>query len=79
VAIDTLEELIDSKLTYGGWGEINRHFFESSPDEMIRRIGDNFETVDNDELAMDKVIRGKFAFYENTYFLKEAVVKRQLK
>ncbi|XP_030754773.1 uncharacterized protein LOC115881438 [Sitophilus oryzae] len=79
VLIDILQELSDSKLTYGGWGDINKQFFQSSPDTMIKVIGENFEIVDNAEVAVDKVAEGRFAFYENVYFLKEAVVKRQTK
>lgn len=72
-----MQELIDSKLTYGGWGEINPEFFKSSPDNFINKISQNFEIVNNSEDAVDRVADGKFAFYENSYFLKEAIVKRQ--
>lgn len=79
VTIDTLQELIDSRLTCGGWGEINRQFFKLSLDKASKVIGENFETVNNSADAVDRVAAASFAFYENTYFLKEALVKRQLR
>lgn len=79
MTIDTLQELINSKLATGGWGEINREFFQTALDPSIREIGKTFEIVNSSDEAIDRVADGKFAFYENTYFLKEAVVKRQLR
>jgi len=63
-------------LTYGGWGEINTEFFKSSSDELIHKMIWNFEIVTSSEEAVDRVIEGNFAFYENIYFLKEAIVKQ---
>lgn len=77
VTIDTLDELVSSKLTYGGWGEINKEFFKASFDQTIQMISDNFILVNNSEEAVEKVAQASFAFYENTYFLKEAIVKQQ--
>lgn len=79
VTIDTLQELSDSRLATGGWGEINKEFFETALDPSIREIGQSFEMVNSSEDAIDRVANGKFAFYENTYFLKEAIVKRQIR
>ncbi|KAL1488549.1 hypothetical protein ABEB36_015012 [Hypothenemus hampei] len=76
VTIDSLQELIDSKLTYGGWGEISMEFFKSSNDEFINRIKGDFEVVNNSDNAVSRVADGSFAFYENTYFLKEAIFKQ---
>ncbi|XP_056639121.1 uncharacterized protein LOC130446737 isoform X1 [Diorhabda sublineata] len=77
VKIDTIEQLIKSRLTYAGWGEINEHFFKTSADPSLEIISDNFVLVNDSEEAVDRVAEGSFAFYENTYFLKEALVKRQ--
>ncbi|KAL3269193.1 hypothetical protein HHI36_008276 [Cryptolaemus montrouzieri] len=79
VTIDTLQELYDSKIACGSWGEINREFFKTALDPILRVIGETFETVNNSDDAIDRVADGKFAFYENTYFLKEAIVERQLR
>ncbi|CAH1978707.1 unnamed protein product [Acanthoscelides obtectus] len=79
VTIDTLQELVASRLTYGGWGEINRDFFKMSTDPTIQMISKNFVMVNNSEDAVDRVAAATFAFYENTYYLKEAAVKRQQK
>lgn len=35
--------------------------------------------VNNSEEAVDKVAESSFAFYENVYFLKEAIVKQRVK
>ncbi|KAG5884354.1 hypothetical protein JTB14_030793 [Gonioctena quinquepunctata] len=77
VKIDTLQELVASKLTCGGWGEINREFFKLSNDPVVQKISENFVLVNDSEEAVDKVADAVFAFYENTYFLKDALVKRQ--
>ncbi|KAJ8944039.1 hypothetical protein NQ318_016237 [Aromia moschata] len=79
VTIDTLQELVASRLMYGGWGEINLEFFKSSDDRTIKMISENFVMVNSSEAAVDQVAEASFAFYENTYFLKEALVKRQLR
>lgn len=66
-------------MSCGGWGEINREFFKTSLDPTSQIIGSRFEMINNSDAAVDKVAEGKFAFYENTYFLQEIVIKRQLK
>lgn len=35
--------------------------------------------INNSAAAVDRVADGKFAFYENAYFLEEASVQRQLR
>mgnify|MGYP005984656019 FL=1 len=50
-----------------------------SLDPSTKLIGENFEVVNDSNEAVDKVAQGVFAFYENSYFLKEALVKRQLR
>ncbi|XP_060529667.1 uncharacterized protein LOC132704046 isoform X2 [Cylas formicarius] len=77
VTIDTLDQLTTNKLRYGCWSEINRIFFKSSSDSVLRVIGEQFELVASSDEAVDKVSHGNFAFYENIYFLKEALAKRQ--
>lgn len=46
-------------------------------DQTISIIAEKFVVVNSSEDAVDKVAAASFAFYENTYFLKEALVKRQ--
>ncbi|CAH0554746.1 unnamed protein product [Brassicogethes aeneus] len=38
VTIDTIEELLDSKLSYGGWGEINKEFFKSVQESATKNL-----------------------------------------
>lgn len=76
VTIDTLKELVDSKITCGGWGGETKRFFVESIDEMSRKIGAKFETINNPDLAVHKISQGLFAYYENEYYLKYLSVKR---
>ncbi|KAH1019572.1 hypothetical protein HUJ04_009368 [Dendroctonus ponderosae] len=73
VTIDSLPELLASHLTLGGWGEINSEFFKSSSDDLINTIRERFEIVNSSDEALNRVIEGHLAFYENAYFLKHIV------
>nr|AXF48871.1 ionotropic receptor IR40 [Lobesia botrana] len=77
VTIDTLKELVDSKVTCGGWGTETKHFFEESLDEIGQKIGERFEMIDDPDEAATKVAQGVYAYYENKYFLKYLSVKRK--
>ncbi|GJQ83352.1 hypothetical protein Trydic_g18137 [Trypoxylus dichotomus] len=78
VTINTLQELVDSKLFLGGWGEVNKELFMTSLDPLAQIIGSKFEFINDSKEAVERIAQGKFAFYENVYFLKEASVVRQL-
>lgn len=58
---------------------MNREFFKTSLDPASQTIGEKFETVNDSDSAADRISRGAFAFYENAYFLKQTVVKKQLR
>lgn len=73
MTIDSLAELLASHLTLGGWGEINSDFFKSSSDDFMDTIRERFEIVNSSDEALNRVIEGHMAFYENTYFLKHTV------
>ncbi|XP_073943627.1 glutamate receptor ionotropic, delta-2-like [Choristoneura fumiferana] len=77
VTIDTLQELVDSKVTCGGWGTETKHFFEDSIDEIGQKIGKRFEIIDDPNEAASKIAQGVYAYYENEYFLKYLSVKRK--
>nr|XP_018901146.1 PREDICTED: uncharacterized protein LOC109033142 [Bemisia tabaci] len=71
VTIDTLEQLAeDNSVLCGGWGEQNRNFFLSSLDAAGQKIGRKFEDVPNAQEAVDRIMQGRFAYYENIYFLQ---------
>ncbi|CAG9784053.1 unnamed protein product [Diatraea saccharalis] len=76
VTIDTLKELIESKITCGGWGTETKSFFEESSDE-IQTIGRKFETINDPFEAANKVAKGVYAYYDNHDFLKYIAVKRK--
>lgn len=79
LTIDTLQELVDAKLSYGGWGEINRDFFQKSLDQATQIIGSKFEMINDSDIAVDRVANGNFAFYENIFYLKYVSVQRQFR
>ncbi|CAH0604989.1 unnamed protein product [Chrysodeixis includens] len=77
VTIDTLRELVDSKVICGGWGTETKRFFEESLDEYGQKIGKKFETINNPLRAADYVAQGVYAYYDNSDFLKYIRVKRK--
>lgn len=78
VTIDTLKELVNSKIACGGWGLQTKKFFEGSLDEMGQNIAERFENVDNPEKAAEKIAKGVFAYYDCSDFLKYLSVKRKI-
>ncbi|KAF5308719.1 hypothetical protein FQR65_LT06080 [Abscondita terminalis] len=78
LTIDTLKELVDSKLECGGQGKINLDFFQTSSDQATQTIASKFQIINDTDDAIDKIAKGNFALYENTYFLKQTSVKKQL-
>lgn len=79
VTIDTLKELVDSKITCGGWGQETKRFFVESLDDIGQKIGERYETIDDPDAAAKRVVRGDFAFYDNKNYLKYLRVKRKNK
>ncbi|CAH0406266.1 unnamed protein product [Chilo suppressalis] len=76
VTIDTLKELVESKITCGGWGMETKRFFEESSDEL-KTIGQKFDIANDPFEAANKVARGAYAYYDNHDFLKYIRVKRK--
>lgn len=77
VTIDTLKELVDSKVTCSGWGSETKMFFVDSLDEIGQKIGERFETIDDPIEAANRVAQGTYAYYDNKDFLKYLSVKRK--
>lgn len=77
VTIDTLKELVDSKVACGGWGTETKAFFVNSLDEIGQKIGNRFETIDNPVEAGNRVAKGTYAYYDNKDFLKYLGVMRR--
>lgn len=78
ITIDTLEELEASGISCGGWGDNTKQFFQTLSDKSLEKIAENFERVDDSDTAVFLVAQGRFAYYENSFFLKALAVKRQL-
>ncbi|KOB69888.1 putative chemosensory ionotropic receptor IR68a, partial [Operophtera brumata] len=77
VTIDTLKELVDSKVICSGWGSETKAFFINSLDEIGQKIGERFETIDDPIEAANRVAQGTYAYYDNKDFLKYLSVKRK--
>ncbi|XP_052737668.1 glutamate receptor ionotropic, kainate glr-3, partial [Bicyclus anynana] len=77
VTIDTLKELVDSKITCGAWGGESKKFFLESLDEIGQKISDRLVNVDNPEEAASRIADGVFAYYDSSDFLKYLSVKRK--
>lgn len=78
VTIDTLQQLADSTVRCGGWGDQILDFFLTSLDTAGQKVGQKFENVENPDSAVVRIAKGEFAYYENQYFLKAISVKRQI-
>ncbi|XP_046744974.1 ionotropic receptor 21a-like [Diprion similis] len=78
VTIDTLSQLASSQIAVGGWSEEMKEFFLSSLDTDSQEVGNKFEVINQDDEAIARVAAGKFAYYENKYFLRHARAKRQI-
>lgn len=71
VTIDTLEQLAASPIPCGVWSEETQKFFTSSLDEASQSVGERVEIVEDANTAIERVIAGNYAYYENTHFLKD--------
>ncbi|KAK6637957.1 hypothetical protein RUM44_008380 [Polyplax serrata] len=78
VTIDTLEQLAESEIPVGGWGEEIKRFFQTSLDAAGKKIGSKFEIVADIDDAIARIADGQFAYYENVHFLMHASVHRQM-
>lgn len=66
-----MEQLSASTITCGVWSEETQKFFTSSLDEPSQAIGERIEIADDVNLAIERVIEGDYAYYENTHFLRD--------
>lgn len=55
-----------------------RDFFLLSQDTDPQKIGERFQVIEDDDAAIAQVATGKFAYYENKYYLRHARAKRQI-
>lgn len=71
MTIDTLDQLANSPITCGVWGEETKKLFQSTLDEASQKIGEKIEIVEDVDVAIERVLEGKYAYYENTHFLRD--------
>lgn len=55
VTIDTLDELANSPIGCGAWGERNREFFLTSADDASQKIGLKLESVNDPAIAVNHI------------------------
>ncbi|CAK1581472.1 unnamed protein product [Parnassius mnemosyne] len=77
VTIDTLKELVDSKIKCGGWGAETKRFFAESLDDVGQKIAERFEVIDDPDVAVRRIVHGDLAYYNSKNFLKYLSVKRK--
>ncbi|KFB39693.1 AGAP007951-PA-like protein [Anopheles sinensis] len=71
LTIDTLQDLAKSPIRCGAWGEQNLRFFQMADDPHSQIIGTKLEHAPNPQDAVDQVVQGMYAFYENIYLLRQ--------
>lgn len=55
-----------------------KQFFLTSLDTSGQKIGLKFEVIYDTDLAVERVAKGEFAYYENIHFLQYLRVRRQI-
>ncbi|EDS34587.1 conserved hypothetical protein [Culex quinquefasciatus] len=70
LTIDKLKDLAESPIRCGAWGEQNRLFFQTAQDKPSMIIGGKLEHTPDPDAAVERVVRGNFAYYDNVYSLK---------
>ncbi|KAL1398230.1 hypothetical protein pipiens_009134 [Culex pipiens pipiens] len=70
LTIDKLKDLAESPIRCGAWGEQNRLFFQTAQDKPSMIIGEKLEHTPDPDAAVERVVRGNFAYYDNVYSLK---------
>ncbi|OAD55050.1 Glutamate receptor, ionotropic kainate 1, partial [Eufriesea mexicana] len=78
VTIDTLAQLAKSSIEVGGWNNESKDFFLKSSDLSSQEIGNKYKLIEHEDEAIEKVANGSFCYYENSYLLQHARVKRQI-
>ncbi|XP_063218686.1 ionotropic receptor 21a-like [Bacillus rossius redtenbacheri] len=76
ITIDTLYQLASSPVQCGGWDLQSKYFFLRSLDRAGQVIGRKFEVINDANEAIERTSRGQFAYYDNVYFLTEAIRKK---
>ncbi|XP_053692395.1 uncharacterized protein LOC128740851 [Sabethes cyaneus] len=71
LTIDHLKDLAESPIRCGAWGEQTRLFFQTAQDKSLMIIGEKLEHTPNAEVAVERVVDGNFAYYDNVYMLKQ--------
>ncbi|XP_050095757.1 uncharacterized protein LOC126577837 [Anopheles aquasalis] len=71
LTIDTLHDLAESPIRCLAWGQQNQLFFQMARDPSSQAISVKLEHAPFVEQAIERVIEGTAAYYENIYQLRE--------
>ncbi|XP_055589024.1 glutamate receptor ionotropic, kainate glr-3 [Uranotaenia lowii] len=77
LTIDKLKDLAESPIICGAWGDQNKQFFQTAQDKASMMIGAKLEHTPDPDSAVERVIEGNFAYYDNVYMLKQLRATRQ--
>ena len=77
MTIDNIDQLADSDIRGGGWGEQSKEFFITSLDAASQKVGRDFEIIDDVDSAVERVASGELAYYENVDYLRYLTVKHK--
>ncbi|XP_050079121.1 uncharacterized protein LOC126565964 [Anopheles maculipalpis] len=77
LTIDTLQDLAESSINCGAWGQQNKLFFQMALDPYSQTIGAKLEHATDPNQAVEKVSEGMYAYYENIYLLRQLRATRK--
>ncbi|XP_046803555.1 probable glutamate receptor [Lucilia cuprina] len=70
ITIDSLEELMESRLTLTVGSMENKKLFDNAFDEILKKLGTKTVVVNDITDITSKIAKGGYAYYDNHYFLK---------
>ncbi|XP_061388746.1 glutamate receptor ionotropic, kainate glr-3 [Musca vetustissima] len=70
ITIDTLEELLQSRLTLSVGSIENKKLFDNAFDQILKELGTNTDVLTDITGVTEKIVKGGYAYYDNQYFLQ---------
>ncbi|XP_075153952.1 ionotropic receptor 68a isoform X2 [Haematobia irritans] len=70
ITIDTLDELLQSRLTLTVGSVENKKLFENAFDRILKELGTKTDILVDITGVTEKIAKGSYAYYDNQYFLQ---------
>ncbi|XP_037957813.1 glutamate receptor ionotropic, delta-2 [Teleopsis dalmanni] len=70
ITIDTLQQLVQSRITVAVGEKENERFFNEAFDEEAQKIATKMDVIDNIDGLTQRIAMGDYAYYDNEYFLR---------